>query len=103
MRTCLKEVKGRLEFAVEFKAKTAKEVREKMDTIMESRGEGLVNKHPLSKYILNGRNSDWIKVKPEYMVRFPNFIQTFLIHTFGQDDMGETVDVLVVGRLMHIP
>ncbi|KJA23601.1 hypothetical protein HYPSUDRAFT_66273 [Hypholoma sublateritium FD-334 SS-4] len=79
MRSCLKEVKGRLEFAIEFKAKTAKEVRERMDTVMDSRGEGLVIKHPLSKYILNGRNSDWIKVKPEYM-----------------DDMGETVDLLVV-------
>lgn len=36
---------------------------------MNDRGEGLVMKHPDSEYVLNGRNKDWIKVKPEYMVR----------------------------------
>ncbi|KAI6010699.1 DNA ligase 4 [Pisolithus orientalis] len=47
---------------------------------MAARGEGLILKHPDSEYTLNGRNKDWIKVKPEYM-----------------DNLGETVDVLVVG------
>ncbi|KAF8202540.1 DNA ligase IV [Pholiota molesta] len=79
MRSCLKEIPGRVEFAIDFKGKTAKDIREKMDEIMATRGEGLVIKHPLSEYVLNGRNKDWIKVKPEYM-----------------DNMGETVDVLVV-------
>ncbi|KAF8074989.1 DNA ligase IV [Lyophyllum atratum] len=79
MRNCLKEITGRIEFAVEYKGKTAKDVRQRMDEVMAARGEGLVIKHPLSKYVLNGRNMDWIKVKPEYM-----------------DNMGETVDVLVV-------
>ncbi|KAG5353805.1 hypothetical protein C0989_001922 [Termitomyces sp. Mn162] len=80
MRSCLKEITGRIEFAVEYKGKTAKDIRERMDEVMAERGEGLVIKHPLAKYVLNGRNMDWIKVKPEYM-----------------DNMGETVDVLVVG------
>ncbi|KAF8159664.1 DNA ligase IV [Crassisporium funariophilum] len=79
MRQCLKEVQGRIEYAIEYRGKTAKEIREKMDEVMAARGEGLVIKHPLSHYVLNGRNNDWIKVKPEYM-----------------DNMGETVDVLVV-------
>ncbi|KAJ7504480.1 DNA ligase IV [Mycena galericulata] len=79
MRACLKEIKGRIEFAVEYRGKTAKDVRTRMDEVMEARGEGLVIKHPASQYVLNGRNMDWIKVKPEYM-----------------DNMGETVDVLVV-------
>ncbi|KAJ7155502.1 DNA ligase IV [Mycena crocata] len=79
MRGCLKEIKGRIEFAVEYRGKTAKDVRTRMDEVMEARGEGLVIKHPASQYVLNGRNMDWIKVKPEYM-----------------DNMGETVDVLVV-------
>ncbi|KAG6891545.1 hypothetical protein C0992_004403 [Termitomyces sp. T32_za158] len=80
LRSCLKEITGRIEFAVEYKGKTAKDIRERMDEVMAARGEGLVIKHPLAKYVLNGRNMDWIKVKPEYM-----------------DNMGETVDVLVVG------
>lgn len=79
MRACLKEVKGRIEFVAEFTGRDAQHVRQRMDEVMEARGEGLVIKHPKSMYVLNGRNRDWIKVKPEYM-----------------DNMGETVDVLVV-------
>ncbi len=67
MRACLKEIKGRIEFVAEYKGKTATDVRMRMEEVMEARGEGLVIKHPLSKYVLNGRNMDWIKVKPEYM------------------------------------
>ena len=59
---CLTEVKGRLEFVPESEGKTAKDVRAKMEEIMEDRGEGLVIKHPKAKYVLNGRNMDWIKV-----------------------------------------
>ena len=53
---------GRIEFAVDYKGKTAKDIRMRMDEVMASRGEGLVIKHPMSKYVLNGRNMDWIKV-----------------------------------------
>lgn len=79
LRSCLSEVKGRIEFVTEFEGKTAQDVRQRMEDIMNQRGEGLIMKHPDSEYVLNGRNKDWIKVKPEYM-----------------DHMGETVDVLVV-------
>ncbi|KAI6167470.1 ATP dependent DNA ligase domain-containing protein [Pisolithus thermaeus] len=80
LRACIKEIPGRIEFTTEFEGRTAKDVRQRMDEIMAARGEGLILKHPDSEYILNGRNKDWIKVKPEYM-----------------DNLGETVDVLVVG------
>ncbi|KAI0700108.1 DNA ligase 4 [Cerioporus squamosus] len=80
LRSCLKEVKGHIEFVTEQEGKTAKDVRQKMEEIMANRGEGLILKHPDAEYVLNGRNKDWIKIKPEYM-----------------DNMGETVDVLVVG------
>ncbi|KAH9479555.1 DNA ligase 4 [Psilocybe cubensis] len=80
LRKYVKEVKGRIEFAVQWKGTDAKDIRERMDQIMESRGEGLVIKNSLSRYELNGRTNGWIKVKPEYM-----------------DNMGETVDVVVVG------
>ena len=66
MRQCLKEIKGRIEYTVEYKGKTAKDIRERMDEVMADRGEGLVIKHPLSKYVLNGRNMDWIKVPVSY-------------------------------------
>lgn len=62
MRACLKEVKGRIEFVAEFTGRDAQHVRQRMDEVMEARGEGLVIKHPKSMYVLNGRNRDWIKV-----------------------------------------
>ncbi|TFK71638.1 DNA ligase 4 [Pluteus cervinus] len=79
LRACLSEIPGRIEFTAEYRGTTAGDIRSRMDEIMANRGEGLVIKHPASKYVLNGRNMDWIKVKPEYM-----------------DNLGETVDVLVV-------
>ena len=68
MQACLKEIQGRIEYAIEYKGKTAKDIRERMDEVMAARGEGLVIKHPLSKYVLNGRNMDWIKVCTSYLV-----------------------------------
>ena len=57
----MKEVQGRIEFTTEYMGKTTKDIRERMDEVMGARGEGLVIKHPKSKYVLNGRNLDWIK------------------------------------------
>ena len=68
MRQCLKEIAGRIECTSEYKGKTAKDIRERMDEVMAARGEGLVIKHPLSKYVLNGRNMDWIKVPFSYLL-----------------------------------
>jgi len=82
MKACLTEITGRIEFAAEFKGKTAKDIREKMDEVMAARGEGLVIKHPQSKYILNGRNMDWIKVRRiTFIINF-NYIT--MCHDAGQ-------------------
>jgi len=77
MRHCLKEITGRIEFAVEYKGRTAKDVRTRMDDVMAARGEGLVLKHPLSKYVLNGRNMDWIK-EGRYQLFWFSYINTIL-------------------------
>ena len=62
LKSCIKEIHGRIEFVVDFEASTAKDVRRKMEDIMATRGEGLVMKRPDAGYVLNGRNKDWIKV-----------------------------------------
>jgi len=62
LRTCFAEKQGRIEFVTEYQGKTAKDVRERMEVVMEARGEGLILKHPDGEYVLNGRNKDWIKV-----------------------------------------
>jgi DNA ligase-4 len=70
LKSCIKEIHGRLEFVVDFEARTAKDVRKKMEDIMADRGEGLVMKHPDAGYVLNGRNKDWIKVKWFFFPRY---------------------------------
>jgi len=62
LRTCFTEKQGRIEFVTEYQGKTAKDVRDRMEVVMEARGEGLILKHPDGEYVLNGRNKDWIKV-----------------------------------------
>lgn len=78
MRHTVIEVKGHFEYASEWIGKTSKDVRERMEEVMNARyksftafdhlihhirrGEGLVIKHMKARYILNGRNEDWIKV-----------------------------------------
>lgn len=73
-------LEGRIQFVASRKGSTAKDVREVLTGVMEKNGEGLVLKHPLAKYILNGRNSDWVKVKPDYVVseRPFNTVQEFI-------------------------
>lgn len=63
MREYIKENKGHIEFTAEFKGKSGKDVRQRMDEVMADRGEGLVMKAPKSQYVLNGRTNDWIKVR----------------------------------------
>lgn len=99
----MKELKGRLEFTSEFEGKTVADIQGRLDQIMADRGEGLIIKHLNSEYILNGRNKDWIKVKPEYIVsisRFGWFVRLTFLCT--QDNMGETMDILVIGKLTTI-
>jgi ATP dependent DNA ligase domain len=95
LKACIKEIQGRLELVAGFEARTAMDVRKRMEDVMAERGEGLVMKHPDAGYILNGRNKDWIKarirfrfmernmysasyqVKPEYMVsELPYFCES---------------------------
>ncbi|KIK57415.1 hypothetical protein GYMLUDRAFT_247050 [Collybiopsis luxurians FD-317 M1] len=79
MRAYIKEVPGRVGFVTEYMGRTVDDVRTRLEEIMAARGEGLIIKHPLARYVLNGRNLDWVKVKPEHM-----------------DGMVETLDLLVV-------
>ena len=72
---------GVIEFADTTKASTTAELKGFLERILEERGEGLVVKHPLSSYILAGRQQTWIKVKPDYM-----------------DELGESVPGMVVGE-----
>ncbi len=64
LKACIKGIQGRIELVTEFEARTATDVRNRMEDIMAARGEGLVMKHPDASYILNGRIKDWLKARP---------------------------------------
>ncbi|KGB77341.2 hypothetical protein CNBG_3179 [Cryptococcus deuterogattii R265] len=76
----IEDYKGRLEFVDEKRGKSAKDIREYLERVVETKGEGLVVKKTDVIYQTNSRGYDWIKVKPEY-----------------SDQMGENLEVLVLG------
>ncbi|KAJ3530465.1 hypothetical protein NMY22_g8560 [Coprinellus aureogranulatus] len=80
LKELITPIKGRIELVPTYLGVTPKDLRVRLQAVVNNGGEGLVVKHPGSKYSLNTRNLDWIKVKPEYI-----------------DSMGETIDVIVVG------
>ncbi len=74
----VKEVKGRMEYVATYEGKSANDVRRRLEEVMDNCGEGLVLKHPKAQYVPNGRNNDWVKINPEYMVSFQSFKRTRL-------------------------
>ncbi|KAK3996048.1 hypothetical protein QBC44DRAFT_319059 [Cladorrhinum sp. PSN332] len=76
-------VKGeprRLEIHPYEAAKSADAIEPLLRNVVAEASEGLVLKNPGSRYQLNSRNNDWIKVKPEYMSEY-----------------GESLDCVVIG------
>ena len=69
LRAYVKEIKGRLEFVTEFEGTTIADVRKHLEDIVESRGEGLVLKHPNSQYVLGGRESTSLSGREESLLR----------------------------------
>jgi DNA ligase-4 len=82
-RALERAVKGeprRLEIHPHESAASPDAVEPLLRKVVAEASEGLVLKNPRSRYQLNSRNNDWIKVKPEYMSEF-----------------GESLDCVVVG------
>ncbi|AEO57879.1 hypothetical protein MYCTH_2304601 [Thermothelomyces thermophilus ATCC 42464] len=82
-RALERAVKGaprRLEIHPYVSATSADEIEPLLRAVVAEASEGLVLKNPRSRYQLNSRNNDWIKVKPEYMSEY-----------------GESLDLVVVG------
>jgi DNA ligase 4 len=80
LEEAIKPVHRRLELHAHEIGTEADDIDPHLRKIVETASEGLVLKNPRSRYTLNDRNRDWIKVKPEYM-----------------QDYGESLDCLVIG------
>jgi len=80
LENAVKDVHRRLEIHPFIEAHSPAEIEPALRKVVAESSEGLVLKNPRSMYRLNDRNSDWMKVKPEYMSEF-----------------GESLDCVVVG------
>ena len=80
LETVVKNVERRLEIHTYKEAHSVNDIEPILREAIEDASEGLVLKNPRSRYRLNQRNDDWMKVKPEYM-----------------DGYGEDLDCIVIG------
>ena len=83
LESVVKDVHRRIEIHPSDPKKTVKDIEDVLLEVIDTAGEGLVLKNPLSTYRLNERNDNWMKVKPEYMNEF-----------------GENLDCVVIGGYM---
>ncbi|KAL2024698.1 hypothetical protein VTK56DRAFT_6899 [Thermocarpiscus australiensis] len=66
--------------------------------VVAEASEGLVLKNPRSRYQLNSRNNDWIKVKPEYMSEYGESIDCVVIGGYyGSGRRGGTLSSFLCG------
>ncbi|TIB77047.1 hypothetical protein E3Q23_01510 [Wallemia mellicola] len=79
-KTVFNPISTRIEHVSRWEATQADELKQSLERIIISKGEGLVVKSPLSLYEYGGRSDQWIKLKPDYF-----------------DEMSETADLLVIG------
>ena len=80
LERAVKPVHRRLELHTYEVGTKEQEIEDALRKMIEVASEGLVVKNPRSMYVLNDRNHDWIKVKPEYMTEF-----------------GESLDCVIIG------
>ncbi|KAG0337995.1 DNA ligase (ATP) [Podila humilis] len=75
-----KESEGRIEILKHKVGTTESSIIEELDAAVLDRKEGIIIKNPNSRYSANGRDKDWVKLKPEYV-----------------EGVFDSLDVLVVG------
>ncbi|KAG0027419.1 DNA ligase (ATP) [Podila clonocystis] len=75
-----KEVKGRIEILTHDEGSTENHIIEALDAAVMERKEGVIIKNPSSRYVANGRDKEWVKLKPEYV-----------------DGVFDSLDVVIVG------
>ncbi|KAK4044676.1 ATP dependent DNA ligase domain-containing protein [Parachaetomium inaequale] len=100
-RALERAVKGeprRLEIHPHVSATSADEIEPLLRVVVAEASEGLVLKNPRSRYQLNSRNNDWIKVKPEYMSEYGESLDLVVIGGFwGSGRRGGTLSSFLCG------
>ncbi|KAK3899508.1 ATP dependent DNA ligase domain-containing protein [Staphylotrichum tortipilum] len=100
-RALERAVKGeprRLEIHPYEIATSADTVEPMLRKVVAEASEGLVLKNPRSRYQLNSRNNDWIKVKPEYMSEFGESLDCVVVGGYyGSGHRGGTLSTFLCG------
>jgi len=100
-RALERAVKGeprRLEIHPYETATSAEAVEPLLRKVVAEASEGLVLKNPRSRYQLNSRNNDWIKVKPEYMSEFGESLDCVVVGGYyGSGHRGGTLSTFLCG------
>lgn len=88
----------RLEILPFLPATSADAIEPELRKVVAEASEGLVLKNPRSRYRLNSRNNDWIKVKPEYMSEFGESLDCVVIGGYyGSGRRGGTLSSFLCG------
>ncbi|KAJ4304252.1 DNA ligase (ATP) [Collariella sp. IMI 366227] len=98
LERAVKGVPRRLEIHPYDSATSADEVEPLLRKVVAEASEGLVLKNPRSRYQLNSRNNDWIKVKPEYMSEFGESLDCVVVAGYyGSGHRGGTLSSFMCG------
>ncbi|KAK1751797.1 hypothetical protein QBC47DRAFT_329556, partial [Echria macrotheca] len=88
----------RLEIHPFERATSPDAIEPQLRKVVAEASEGLVLKNPRSRYQLNSRNNDWIKVKPEYMSEFGESLDCVVIGGYyGSGRRGGTLSSFLCG------
>lgn len=91
-------VHRRLEILPFERATSPDAIERLLRRVVAEASEGLVLKIPRSRYSLNSRNNDWIKVKPEYMSEFGESLDCVVVGGyFGSGRRGGTLSSFLCG------
>ncbi|TIC05792.1 ATP-dependent DNA ligase [Wallemia mellicola] len=96
-KTVFNPISTRIEHVSRWEATQADELKQSLERIIISKGEGLVVKSPLSLYAYGGRSDQWIKVGMFEFSFFFFLIPCAKLKPDYFDEMSETADLLVIG------
>ena len=98
LEQAIQPVSNRLEIHTYTTATKVEEIEPALRTVIADSSEGLVLKSPRSRYRLNARTDDWIKVKPEYMSEYGEALDCLVVGGYyGLGRLGGTISSFLCG------
>lgn len=104
LEASIKPVHRRFEIHPYEEGRKASDIEPLLRRVVAEASEGLVLKNPNSPYRLNERSDDWMKVKPEYMTEFGEFLDLVVIGGYyGSGHRGGHLSSFLCGLRVDNP